>query len=148
VDPKLLYWTGALCNMAVVVALALAGVRSVRRGDVVRHRRLMLGASALVGAFVVSYAWKLACLGREALATWSPAAIWTLRIHELCVFVMLAAGLVAALRAWPMRAAPRAPEHAERRARHRVAGRIAVIAACAGVATAGLVLAGMYGRAE
>lgn len=147
-DPKVLYWTGALCNMVIVVGLALVGVASARRGDVARHRRLMLGASALVGAFVVSYALKLAFLGREALSTWSPAAVWVLRLHELCVFTMLAAGIVAGVRAWPMRAAPLAAQHAERRARHRVAGRVAVIAACAGVATAGLVLVGMYGRAE
>lgn len=145
-DPKLLYWTGALANMIVVVGLALAGVASVRRGEVERHRRLMLTASALVGAFVVSYVLKLTFLGREALSTWSPAAVWTLRVHELCVFTMLGAGVVAALRAGRMRDAPRAPEHAETRRQHRAFGRVAVLAACAGVVTAALVLAGMFGR--
>lgn len=146
-DPKLLYWTGAFVNMVVVVALAAAGVASVKRGDVARHRRLMLAASALVGAFVVSYGLKLVLLGREAVSTWSPAAVWTLRIHELCVFTMLAGGLLAGRLAFRMRAAPLAAEHAATRGQHRVFGRVAVIAAGAGVATAGLVLAGMYGRA-
>lgn len=146
-DPKLLYWTGALVNMGLVVALAVAGVASVRRGDVARHRRLMLAASALVGAFVFSYVLKLALLGREAVSTWSTGAVWTLRVHELCVFAMLAGGLVAGLYAFRMRAAPLAAENALVREAHRRAGRTAVIAAGAGVATAGLVLAGMYGRA-
>jgi len=147
VDPKLLYWTGALLNMVLVVVLAVSGVASVRRGDVARHRRRMLAASVLVGAFVLSYALKVAVLGREPIATWSPAAIWTLRVHELCVLVMLVGGAGAGLGAFRMRAAPLAAEHAGVRAAHRRAGRAAVIAAGAGLVTAGVVLAGMYGRA-
>ncbi|HVP31174.1 MAG TPA: DUF420 domain-containing protein [Myxococcota bacterium] len=146
-DPRLVYWSAAFANMVVIVALALVGVASARRGAIARHRRCMLAASVLVGLFVVSYVVKLAVLGREALSTWDPAAVWTLRVHELCVFTMLAAGATAGLRAWRLRAAPLAPEHAIVRGAHRRAGWTAVAAACLGVATAAAVLAGMYARA-
>ena len=91
-DPKLLFWTGALANMVVIVALAAAAVRARRRGDIRRHRRGMLAAAALVGLFLLSYALKLVWLGREEIERWSVTDVWILRIHELCVLAMLFAG--------------------------------------------------------
>lgn len=153
-DPKLLFWTGAFANMGFVLGFAWAGVRQRRRGDIDRHRRSMGVAAALVGAFLLAYALKLALLGREALETWSLAAVWTLRIHELCVAGMLLAGGAAALRALALRStrnATRSPDDPVAppgmATWHRRAGWVAVLSAALGFATAGLVLAGMYQRA-
>jgi uncharacterized membrane protein YozB (DUF420 family) len=152
-DPKLLYWTAACVNMGVVVAAAVTGVRAIRRGNVSLHRRSMLTASALVVGFVVSYALKLALLGREDLPRWSPGAVTVLRIHELCVFTMLLGGAFAGARAWRMRRDPLARGEVPRGApgarwlAHRRAGWTAVTGAVLGVITAAVVLAGMYQRA-
>ena len=54
-DAKVLYWTGAFVNFAVITVLVLRGIGQIRRGEVARHRRSMLTGAALVGAFLVSY---------------------------------------------------------------------------------------------
>jgi uncharacterized membrane protein YozB (DUF420 family) len=153
-DAKLLFWTGAFANMGAVVWLAARGVRHRRRGDVPGHQRAMRAAAALVLLFLLAYAVKLAVLGREPLETWSPAQVWVLRIHELCVASMLLAGSAAWLRSRALRRTRNAtrdpadaPAPAALAAWHRRAGWAAVAAAGAGFATAGLVLAGMYHRA-
>jgi hypothetical protein len=153
-DPKILFWTGALALMGAVVGFAAAGVSRRRRGDIPGHRRAMLTASALVGLFVLSYLVKLALLGREQLPTWSPEARLALRIHETCIAVMLAAGGIGGWRAWRLRRTrnatrdPRDPVAPASLARwHRRAGWTAMIAAGAGWLTALLVLGGMYRRA-
>jgi uncharacterized membrane protein YozB (DUF420 family) len=153
-DPKTAYWTGAFVNMVVIVALAFRGVAKIRRGDIAGHRRAMLAAASLVGLFVASYVVKLFVLGREDLAVWSPGAVTTLRVHELCVLTMLVAGSVAGVRAWQMRAWVDArmgsvvrPEAPVQLRAHRRAGWTAVLGAVLGVLTAAAVLAGMYARA-
>jgi len=152
-DAKALFWTGALINMALVVAVAASGVRQIRRGAVEKHRRRMLSAAALIGVFVVAYGVKLVVLGREELARWSDAAIWNLRLHELCVLVMLVAGAEAGRRAVRMRNLrvvtgkledPEAPE--ELRVGHRRAGWTALLAAATGWLLASVVLYGMVQR--
>jgi uncharacterized membrane protein YozB (DUF420 family) len=153
-DPKVLFWTGALVLMAGVVAVAIVGVRRRRRGDVPGHRRAMLAASALVGFFLAAYVVKVALLGHERVAEWSERDRLILRVHELCIAVMLAAGSLAGLRAWRLRrtrnatldpADPAAPPALARW--HRRAGWTAVAAAAAGWLTAFLMLIGMYQRA-
>ena len=153
-DPRLAYWTFALLDLVAVVGFAAAGVAAVRRGDVLRHRKRMLAAAALVGVFLLSYLVKLALIGREDLASWEPASIWMLRIHELWVFFMLIAGGVAGTRALRLRRTrnftrnpqdPPAPAALLRW--HRGAGKTAVCAAALALGFAGLVLAGMYRRA-
>lgn len=153
-DSKLLYWTAAFANMLLVVALAGAGVRAIRRGRVFVHRRCMLLAAGLVIGFIVSYVLKVAFLGREELERWGAASVIVLRVHELCVFTMLVGGAVAGQRAFAMRGDPivrGAPTHLPRTSRlrrwHRRAGWTALTAALLGVVTAAVVLAGMYGRA-
>jgi uncharacterized membrane protein YozB (DUF420 family) len=153
-DPKLLYWTGATLNMAILVGFATFGIRQAGGGQVARHRRLMLLSVGLVVAFVVSYLLKLWLLGREDLGSWSPAAVWTLRFHELCVFTMLISGGLAlrrGLRLARTRAlidSESAPEPLPGQiGRHRTVGRIAIFAAALGLLSAGAVLGGMYGRA-
>jgi uncharacterized membrane protein YozB (DUF420 family) len=155
VDPKLLYWSGALLNMAVIAALAVHGVRCARRGELARHARSMRAAGLLVGLFLVSYVLKLAVLGREEMERWSPRAVGVLRFHELCVLTMLLAGGTALWlgrslrrsRAFSRDAADPAAPPARLR-RHRLAGRTALAGALLGAASAALVLAGMYARAS
>jgi hypothetical protein len=152
-DGKLIYWTSAFANMLVIVALATTGVRAVRRGRVLLHRRCMLLASGLVIGFVVSYLFKVALLGREELERWSAASVVVLRIHELCVFTMLLGGVAAGSRAFAMRRDPivrgtptALPRNRGPRLWHRRAGWTALTGAFLGVLTAALVLAGMYSR--
>lgn len=151
-DPKLIYWTWAWINMVVIVAIAAAGVRRIRRGEILRHRRRMLTAAALVLLFLVSYVFKVILLGREPLETWSPGHVWVLRFHELCVAVMLVAGSTAVYLARRLGLATDAPRQenpaAQQRGRrlHRRAGWTAVVAATLGIASAGYVLRGMYER--
>jgi uncharacterized membrane protein YozB (DUF420 family) len=153
-DPRLVYWSFALLDMCAVVGLAAAGVRALRRGNVARHCRCMLGAAAGVALFVLSYLLKLAVLGREDLASWDRASVQVLRLHELCVFTMLAAGGFAGARALRLRRTRNAtqrpqdpPAPAALVRAHRRAGWTAVVAAALGLALAALVLAGMYRRA-
>jgi hypothetical protein len=153
-DAKLAYWTAATLNMGFLMAFAASGVRRVRGGQVDRHRRRMLTAVALVTAFVLSYAIKLAALGREDLSVWSSTAIWTLRFHELCVFTMLVSGGLALRRGLALARTqallekPDAPEALPQDLQaHGRAGTIAVFAAGFGLLSACAVLASMYGRA-
>jgi putative membrane protein len=148
-DPKLLYWTGALVNLGVIVGCVVQGVRAIRRGDVRRHRGRMLTGAALVGLFLVSYVLKVAVLGKEDRSLWTAFDYGVLYVHELCIAAMLLAGGVALLRAWRFRAAlapgpslPAGPLPGA--ASHRRAGRIAVAAAVLGFVTAAGVLARMF----
>lgn len=153
-DAKLVYWTAALANLAVIAACLVAGVARIRRGDLRGHRRRMLAAAALVGLFLISYALKLALLGREDRSHWAPLDLAILYVHELCIGAMLAAGAAAGILARRLQrrltgAAQLLPAHAAlpgRRA-HRRAGRAAVVAGLLALASAVAVLAGMYARA-
>ncbi len=140
-------------NFGLITALAIRGVRQIRRGEVARHRRSMLTCAALIGAFLVSYGLKLAFLGRENLAVWSTFHVGNLRFHETCILVMLISGVVAVTRAWKMRntrsvtrdpASPLAPESTV--LWHHRAGWTGLGGAVLGVLTAGIVLFGMYSR--
>jgi uncharacterized membrane protein YozB (DUF420 family) len=153
-DPKLLFWTGALALMGAVVLVAGSGVRRRRAGDVAGHRRAMLLACALVGVFLLAYVVKVIGLGHERTLEWSAGDRLVLYVHEACVALMLGAGALAGSRARLLRATrnatgsaadPVAPAALARW--HRGAGWVAVVAAAAGWLTALLVLAGMYRRA-
>jgi uncharacterized membrane protein YozB (DUF420 family) len=153
-DPKVLYWTGAFLNILVIAGLAVYGVRLARRGELARHARMMRAAASLVVLFLVSYALKLAFLGREELEHWGRGAVSILRFHELCVVGMLIGGGTALFLSRRLRGTasftraasdPAAPPVLAKR--HRIAGRSAVIGAILGAATAALVLTGMYVRA-
>jgi uncharacterized membrane protein YozB (DUF420 family) len=155
VDAKTWFWTGALANMAVMAGFVVAGVRQARRGDVARHRRSMLVASALVLVFIGSYLLKLAWLGREDFSTWSAVAINVLRFHESSVLVMLLGGAFALFRAYRMRASRQVTGHPESRPvdprvlrGHRIAGRIAVAGAVLGLVSACFVWLGMIQRGQ
>jgi len=152
-DAKVLYWTGALINLGVIISLVVTAVRHVRRGDVARHRRNMLIACSLVGAFLGSYVLKVAFLGRERLSEWSEAHRVVLYVHETCVLLMLIAGAVALSQAWRMRKTRNvtrqpgdslAPESTRRW--HRRAGWSAAFGSALGLLTAAVVLAGMVAR--
>jgi uncharacterized membrane protein YozB (DUF420 family) len=153
-DPKLLYWAGALINFGVITLLVANGVRLARRGEVARHERSMTIAAALVVGFLVSYAFKLVLLGREHMSIWSAFDVNVLRFHEFCVATMLVAGGVAFSRAWRMRATRRVtqrpddPETPQRTLSwHRGAGWTAAVGALLGMLSAFVVLSGMISRA-
>lgn len=148
-DPKLLYWTGALVNLGVIVLCVVQGVRAIRRGDVRRHRSRMLCGAALIGLFLVSYAVKVAVLGKEDRSLWTALDYGVLYVHELCIAAMLLAGGLALFRAWRFRGSlapgpslPEAPLPGA--ATHRRAGRVAVAGAVLGFVTAAGVLARMF----
>lgn len=154
-DPKVVFWTGAFVNMALILGLVFTGVRSIRRGDVARHRFCMKTSAWLVAGFLAAYVGKLALLGREQFSSWSPAAVNTLRFHELCVLAMIGGGCLALVRARSMRSTrnvTRQPHDAPAAAHivrwHRRGGWTAVVGAVLGLASAGLVLLGMYRRAD
>jgi uncharacterized membrane protein YozB (DUF420 family) len=152
-DAKVLYWTGALLNMAVLTGFALSGVRQIRRGEIARHKRSMQIAASLVVAFLISYGLKLATLGREDLSVWSSSTRNMLHFHELCVLVMMVGGGVALYLGRSFRQTSAVGDDPElpaadpaRLARHRRLGRIAAVTAVLGVLSAAFVLAGMYRR--
>jgi len=144
IDPKLTFWTVALLNMAAAVALALRGVILVRRGRIPQHRRSMLASCGLVVVFLLAYALKRVWLGTQDLSVWSPLARWNLWLHESFVTTMLIAGGVALLAARQLARTRRVtgnpadpPLDPQRAARHRIAGRVAVVCAVLGLLTAG-----------
>jgi len=149
-DPKVVYWTGALANMLAAVACACLGVRRVRRADVAGHARLMKMAGVLVGLFLISYVVKVGALGREQLELWEPRFVHVLRFHETCIAVMVLAGATAFGFALRLRLAT--PEGRAAAARsgalayHRRAGWTALVSSALGAAGAAYVLYGMYAR--
>jgi uncharacterized membrane protein YozB (DUF420 family) len=152
-DPKALYWTGALVNLGLIVMLAFRGVAQIREGEVEKHRRSMLTGALLIGVFLVSYVFKLIFLGREDLSVWSNFHVQNLRLHETCVLLMILAGGMAVTQARRMRGSrerTRNPAGPPARAStvkwHRRAGWTAVLASVAAFLTAAVILAGMYAR--
>lgn len=146
-DAKIAFWTYAWFLTAAAVASALVGWREIRLGRVARHRRWMYTAAMLIGIFLVSYVLKLIFLGREDLSSWDPRSVWVLRLHETFIAVMLIAGGVARWRARRFEIS-RGKQQEPRTARaHRIAGRVTVISALLALASAGVVLLGMYQRA-
>lgn len=153
-DPKLAFWTWALVVLGAAVVFTVLGVRQIRRRRVRSHQRMMLTAGSLVLLFLISYVFKLILLGRERLDLWSAADRGVLYVHELCVAAMLLGGGYALWRALRFRGslpsgALLPPDENPSRARiaHRRAGWVAVVGSILGIATASLVLAGMYARA-
>ncbi len=152
-DAKVIFWGAAVLNFAALTGFAVAGIQQIRRGERARHRRSMLIAASLVGVFLVAYVVKLATLGREDLDTWSSAAVWTLRFHELCVLAMLIGGGTALVLGGRIKKSrlfattPDAPAPSPSDLhRHRIAGRVALAGAVLGVVSAGFVWLGMLSR--
>jgi uncharacterized membrane protein YozB (DUF420 family) len=131
-DAKLLFWTLALLNLAVITVCGQRAIAAIRRGDVRTHRRMMLTATALVGVFLGSYVAKVILLGKEDRAFWTPIDYAILYTHELCITAMLIAGAIALFQAWRFRHAlpedgtpPNDPASQPVRARHTRAGTLA-----------------------
>jgi uncharacterized membrane protein YozB (DUF420 family) len=152
-DGKLAFWAVAFLNLAAVLVLGLRGAWLARQGRIPAHRRTMLSACALVVLFLGAYLAKTHWLGHEDVARWSLAHRWNLRVHETAVAVMLTAGTLALLRGRRLRrtsrfsgeaADPPAPPALLRG--HRRAGRVALLAALLGLATASGILVGMIAR--
>jgi len=124
--------------MAGAVASAWVGARAVRAGDVATHRRWMNRAGLWVIAFLASYLLKLALLGREPLADWSPDRLAVLSVHRAVVESMLVLGVAARI------LGPRGFVRGGRtRAVHRLLGRVVLGAATVGIASAAVVLVQM-----
>ena len=152
-DPNLLFWSGALANLAVVVFCTLNGVKRIRAKDVAGHRRMMVTAISLVVLFLVSYVVKVGMLGREDKSAWTTFDYAVLYIHELCVTSMLIGGAIAIYRAAKFRAGlgpnlklPPDDNPLQGLERHRKAGWVAVVGSLLGFVTAIGVLAGMFAR--
>ena len=150
---NLLYWTGALANLAVIVACGARGIRAIQRGEVRAHRRMMLTATGLVALFLVSYVLKVAWLGKEDRSGWTALDHAILGIHELCVTAMLLAGLYALFRALRFQSGlrpdwviPRNADALPGRQWHRRAGAIAKWSGVLAFVTAIGVWVGMLAR--
>jgi uncharacterized membrane protein YozB (DUF420 family) len=154
VNAKLVFWTVALANLALIVACGARGVRAIRRSEVRTHRRMMLTATALVALFLASYVAKVAFLGKEDRSGWTALDHAVLGVHELCIAGMLIAGGYALYRAWrfqkkllPDWAIPSGTDALPGRVQHRRAGKIAGWSGALAFATAIGVWAGMVWRA-
>jgi uncharacterized membrane protein YozB (DUF420 family) len=141
--------------MGAVAALAVRGVRAVRAGDIPRHRRSMTLAAVLVGVFLASYVAKRIVLGPEHLDVWSRGARINLWVHESFVLLMLIAGgralWLGRRLARTRRVTGRAedpPASVDTLRHHGGFGRMAVLCAIAGFATACGILAGMFLRSS
>ncbi len=146
-DPKLAFWTAALPLFTAIVATAFAGWRAIRRQDVQAHKRWMNTTVVLVLLFLASYVAKVFVLGKEELDLWSSGARAVLWTHETFVLAMIVAGTIARLLARKLDPDGSVAEGPRTRARHRGAGRAAIVASALGLLTAILVLVGMYLRA-
>jgi uncharacterized membrane protein YozB (DUF420 family) len=154
VNAKLLFWTAALANLALVVACGARGVRAIRRGEVRAHRRMMLTACALVALFLASYVAKVAVLGHEDRSAWTALDHAILGTHELCIAAMLLAGGYALFRGLrfqarlrPSWSIPPDRDALPGREEHRRAGSIAKWSGALAFVTAIGVWAGMLLRA-
>jgi len=153
VNAKLVFWTVALADLAIVVACGARGVRAIRRGEVRTHRRMMLTSTALVALFLASYVAKVAFLGKEDRSGWTALDHAILGTHELCIAAMLLAGAWALFRAWRFQARLRPDwvippgDGLPGRAQHRRAGAIAKWSGALAFVTAIGVWAGMLLRA-
>lgn len=100
-----------------------AGVRAIRRGDVVRHRRLMLSSFGLFALFLSLYLYRVAVLGPTEFP--GPAVVETyvyypfLLVHILFAIVCVPFVFYALLTAGTRRVAEIYDT------RHRTAGRVA-----------------------
>jgi uncharacterized membrane protein YozB (DUF420 family) len=154
VNAKLVFWTIALANLALIVACGARGVRAIRRGEVRAHRRMMLMATALVALFLVSYVAKVAWLGKEDRAAWTALDHAILATHESAIAAMLLAGGYALFRGWgfqrvlrPDWSIPPGADALPGRVQHRRAGTIAKWSGALAFVTAIGVFAGMLLRA-
>lgn len=152
-EPVLLFWCWALANMGLVVAQCARGWLAIRANQIEAHRRAMSWAGFWVVAFLVAYVAKRALLGAEDLDAWSRGARTNLYVHETFVAGMLVAGGAAfafgrrlARTRRVTHAAADPPAAPAAISRHRLAGRIALVCAALGFATACGILGGMLAR--
>jgi hypothetical protein len=98
VNPKLVYWTIALANLAVIVVWRARRARGpARRGAHAPAHDARVGA--LVGLFLVSYLAKVAWLGKEDRSGWTASTTRCSASTRLCIAAMLCAGGIALYRA-------------------------------------------------
>jgi putative membrane protein len=93
----------ALLSVSAIVTI-LVGLRAIRNGNVVRHRRAMLTSTALFGAFLVCYLYRVSLEGPTTFT--GPDAVKqfvylpVLAIHILLAIVCIPLVYYALLLAW------------------------------------------------
>ena len=153
-NPNLWFWSIALATLGATVVCTALGVRRMRAKDVAGHKRMMLTASSLIGAFLVAYVLKVVALGHEDKSAWTQLDHTILYVHETGIAALLLGGLLALYRAWRFRGRlgadlvlPPEDDPLAGRLWHRRAGWTAVIGAALAFTTAVGVLARMFARA-
>lgn len=148
--PRTWFWLYAFALTAAIIAVAAIGVRHARKGNYQTHRARMNAVCWMVLVFVLSYVLKVAFLGKEDLDTWETGYVVTLRVHESFIAIMLVCGGYTRLLAHRFRRSLDATriqsEFAAMRRRHRLLGRVAIVAAIAAMATATALIVGMMQR--
>ena len=85
----------AVISTAAIVTI-LAGIRAIHRGNVERHRRLMVATFGLFVAFLVLYLYRISLVGPTQFA--GPAAIETyVYLPLLAVHILLAIAAIPAV---------------------------------------------------
>ncbi len=151
-NANLAFWLYAYVLTVIAVAIGFRGIFLARRGELARHGRHMRLACNLILFFAASYLVKVFVLGREDKSDWSAFHFAVLMVHESFIFIMLIAGGYAR---WLARqfgdtlTAPLAdlPEDLRRkRRRHAVSGKLTITCATLALATAAVVVQGMFAR--
>ncbi|ELZ34852.1 hypothetical protein C474_00787 [Halogeometricum pallidum JCM 14848] len=105
------------------IGTILLGVRAIRRGDVSRHRTLMLTTLALFAAFLVCYLYRIALAGTAEFP--GPAAVYRfVYLPTLAVHILLAIVCIPLVNYAVLLAVTR-PVSEIYQTRHRTVGRIA-----------------------
>lgn len=112
----------AVVSLAAIGTIA-AGVRAIRRGDVRRHRALMLTSFGLFAAFLALYLYRVAVLGPTEFT--GPAAV-RIYVYYPVLFVHVALAIVCVpFVYYALLLAGTRPVEDIYGSRHRTAGRVA-----------------------
>ncbi|WP_262177985.1 DUF420 domain-containing protein [Haloarcula laminariae] len=112
----------AFVSIAAIVTI-LTGLRAVRRGDIERHRQLMVATFGLFVAFLVLYLYRVSLVGPTEFA--GPAAVETyVYFPLLAVHILLAIAAIPAVY-YTLLLAVSYPVSELRRTNHPRAGKVA-----------------------
>lgn len=149
ISANLIFWLYAYALTLCALFLAFRAVKKVRRGDYAGHAKQMDYAITLILVFVASYVLKVIILGREPKTNWELPHFIVLYIHEAFIACMLVSGTIARVLAAKFKASlfsngtPTALDKT-RRKKHRLAGKICLLATSMAILTATFILHTMY----
>lgn len=112
----------AAISVTAIVTIG-SGVRAIRRGDVVRHRRRMLASFGLFALFLTLYLYRVAILGPTEFP--GPEAVRTYVYYPFLLVHILFAIVCVPFVFYALLTASTRPVAAIYETRHRTAGRIA-----------------------